>query len=103
MDLRESEEHRLVQVFLANESGRMFEVYWDYARDEYLCTCPGFERRRRCVHVQYVYDHAHPEAGYPLKVVPPGKVVPEAYIVSLMADKSAFRTFVLEHCEVVVL
>lgn len=102
MDLRDSAEYRLLQVFLSKESGYVFEVLWCITDDTHFCTCPGFARRRDCVHVRYIEDHSHPEAGYAMQVSHPENVDLNT-VAHHMMSPSEFRMWVLEQCEVVVL
>lgn len=98
IDLRTSQRHRLVQVFLSGFG--VFEVYCNVKTHAFSCTCPGFAARAQCKHATHVHGRYAAEGGcYPAKLRKGAK--PQSALTLDSAEK--FREWIIDNARVEVL
>lgn len=95
-DLRTSDQHRLIQVFLSGNG--VFEVYIHVTYKNFSCTCPGFRARMVCKHTAHVRQRYEAGGGsYPTRLRNGAAPVAE------LGDPVKFRQWVIDNARVEVL
>ena len=87
----------LLQVFLGKHG--VNEVSITPLEHTLSCTCPGFQSRKKCRHVQYIREHLDENGGYVVQI--PDEAASELDGSSTTPEK--WRSFVLHYAPVVVL
>ena len=98
INLRTSEDHRLIQVFVS-ENG-VFEVYIHVELKAFACTCPGYQARCSCKHQRHVRERYEAEQGcYPARLRKGAK--PKDTL--RLDDNEAWREWIIDNALVEVL
>lgn len=95
--------NHLLQVFLSyrGKTPGIFEVLVGKEDNELTCTCPGFNSKGDCKHVQTVETRIGNNGGlYPFKFL---GSVKEADLKNAMDNEEAFRDFVIKNTKIEVL
>ena len=102
VDVRTSEEFRLIQVFLSAEGRGVFETYVSTVENEMACTCPGFYYRRFCKHTEFISNTIKTTPGntYNVTITDDGDM---DAMPSFDAPALDFRRWMLDSARVIVL
>lgn len=88
-------EPKLLQVFLSQGVHGVFEVSIVPADCSLLCTCPGFENRRRCKHVDYVKGKFGSDGEYLVRLTK--EITSAEAELANSGDPADWRYFVYMH------
>jgi hypothetical protein len=91
---------RTVQQFISAQGMGIFEVEVETDTKETRCTCPVFDKRGSCKHIQFVNDKIKYTGHYSILV--PNEV-PEEMAVEASDSAEKFREFVVKYAKIEVL
>jgi len=93
----------LLQVFLSfrGNNPSIFEVLISKDDNELTCTCPGFNVKQECKHVQIVERRISDNGGlYPFRFL---GAVKQQDLKNAMDTEVSFRDFVIKHTKIEVI
>ena len=91
---------RTVQQFISAQGMGIFEVEVETDTKDIRCTCPVFDKRGSCKHIQFVNDKIKYTGHYSIMV--PNEI-PEEVALEANIDAEKFRKFVVKYAKIEVL
>jgi hypothetical protein len=91
---------RTVQQFISAQGMGIFEVEVETDTKDVRCTCPVFDKRGSCKHIQFVNDKIKYTGHYSIMVP---NSIPEAVALEANVDAEKFREFVVKYAKIEVL
>ena len=91
---------RTVQQFISAQGMGVFEVEVETDTKDIRCTCPVFEKRGSCKHIQFVNDKIKHTGHYSIMV---SNEIPETMAIEANVDAEKFREFVVKYAKIEIL